>query len=167
MNQHSVRERSDEFFQRVVSTSHMKHAAIVGKPAFGAWPESVSQFQQTAAGEELAGICRIDVDGKTWCRRAHLFSSTSCDGLALADQSAARRSDSRYARPQRPNLRCSRPNLCGTVLATVQSDSGVAAGSNTSSAGKCGRARPWCAAIRCSTSSRSSSVSPSSPALGS
>ena len=32
-------------------------------------------------------------------------------------------------------------------------------GSNASSAGKCGRARPWCAAIRCSTRSFSSSVS--------
>jgi hypothetical protein len=56
----------------------------VFKPTFRIRCEPCSQFQQSAAGEKLAGVCRIDVDADAGGGRAHGWSSTVCEGCALA-----------------------------------------------------------------------------------
>jgi hypothetical protein len=32
------------------------------KPPFRTWPEAIGEFQQAAAGEELAGVCGVHID---------------------------------------------------------------------------------------------------------
>jgi hypothetical protein len=58
------------------------------EPPFGRSPQPVGEFEKSAAGEELAGICWIYFDLNSWVRAYHLPLSGSSPmnalGLALA-----------------------------------------------------------------------------------
>jgi len=82
------------------------------KPPLRPRPEAVCKFQQAAAREELAGIGDVDVDRDGWFGQVAQgvtswgsVRGSKAEGSALAAQSAARSSDSRYASPQRPYRR--------------------------------------------------------------
>jgi hypothetical protein len=54
------------------------------KPSAGIAVESVSNLQQPAAGEELAGVRRIDLDSDARFGGDHVRFSSNFDGRALA-----------------------------------------------------------------------------------
>src|SRR5436309_451749 len=162
-----AQEHSEAWFDARLSRWPDVERTILEPPLRFA-PEPVSEFQEATAGKELARIGRIgeNADQGFW----HLLHRASSrigmtmgppapnlsGGLLACDAkaSAARTSDSRYARPQRPYRRCSRAKRRGTSGACLAAASSECSGSKASSMEKCGRARPWWAAIRCRTRSR-------------
>src|SRR5207249_3277062 len=91
--------------------SRTKAELPILKPSLHALPHSVSKFQQPTAGEELAGVHRIE---------GHADHEAPPSAIRDARMSAARTNDSRYANPHRPYLRCSFAKRPGTAAAAAE-----------------------------------------------